>query len=69
MLKRLTILGVLLCVLVFASTEPSSADAGGACLGQWSECRMGCEGASNQLWLQQCNSKCDYQRYKCLNGY
>lgn len=69
MLKRLFILVVMLCALAFVHTERTRAeDAGGACLGQWSECRTRCEGQSNQLWVERCNTKCDVQRDMCLNG-
>lgn len=67
--KCLFILAVMLCLLVFPSGKPASADAGGACLGQWSECRTNCE---KDMWivgnagLQNCYLNCDSQRNGCL---
>ena len=70
-IKRILFLVVLLGLLVLPARKSVHADAGGACLGEWSECRMNCESSSlsNQLWLQQCYSRCDARRYICLNGY
>jgi hypothetical protein len=71
-IKRLLILAVMLGLLLCSSSkETARADAGGACLGQWSECRMTCEknwgGDYRFRWdLAICNATCDVQRNSCL---
>lgn len=67
MKKRICILALLTCLLGFTSWSVAKADAGGACLGQWSECRERCA-----TWpytpgsLYWCYAACDYQRDNCL---
>lgn len=65
-IKRIVVLLMLLGLLGFTSMHSANADAGGACLGQWSECHEGCSNLSNQLWVQQCQANCAYQRDRCL---
>lgn len=69
MIKRLLLLTAMLSLLVLSPTPSTNADAGSACLGQWSECRMIC----TQRWHQidrgieaMCWGNCDYQLEKCL---
>ena len=66
MIKRLLVLTAMLSLLVLTVIHSTKADAGGACLGQWSECHEGCNTLSNQLWIQQCQANCAYQRDRCL---
>lgn len=64
---RIFILAVMLCLLILSGGKPVGADAGGACLGQWSECRMHCESIPNTPGsLMYCYAGCDYQRDSCL---
>ena len=68
MKRRLCILALLTCLLGFTSWSVAKADAGGACLGQWSECREQCYSTINILLgiVQQCYAECDEQRAYCL---
>lgn len=64
---RLLILAAMLCLLAASSSKPAKADAGGACLGQWSECRATCEYEyGNSVWKNVCYYDCDGQRNECL---
>ena len=71
MKNRLVVLLMLLGLLGFTSMQSANADAGGACLGQWSECRMQCEerhGTNPSTRLYICYYNCDQVRNVCL-GY
>jgi len=67
-IKRLLFLAMMLALLCLPSMRTARADAGGACLGQWSECRSQC----NEAWPYStgyravCYGDCDYQRDRCL---
>lgn len=64
---RFFILAVMLCLLALSGGKPANADAGGACLGQWSECRMQCESVPNSpVTLMLCYAACEGQRDRCL---
>ena len=68
MKKRIVVLLMLLGLLGATSMQSANADAGGACLGQWSECRMQCEyDYGNSGWKYVCYDGCDKQRNKCLS--
>ena len=66
-IKRIFVLLMLLGMLCFTSMQSASADAGGACLGQWSECRSNCADPSiPPLWRYFCYDACDRQLDSCL---
>lgn len=66
-ISRIVVLLMLLGLLCFTSMEPANADAGGACLGQWSECRAQCEWEyGDSGWKFTCYKKCDVQLANCL---
>ena len=65
-INRIVVLLMMLGLLFLTSMQPANADAGGACLGQWSECHEDCKSKSNQLWVEQCQSYCAFKRDQCL---
>lgn len=66
-INRIFVLLMLLGLLCFTSMQSANADAGGACLGQWSECRETCEyNYPTSGWKFYCYDECDIQRNKCL---
>ena len=68
MKKRIVVLLMLLGLLGFTSMQSADADAGGACLGQWSECRATCDYEyGNSGWKYTSYNACDKQRDKCLS--
>ena len=70
MKNRIVVLLMLLGLLCLTSMQSANADAGGACLGQWSECRAQCEarhGTNPSTWLSICYMNCDEQRNNCLS--
>jgi hypothetical protein len=62
---RLLILAVMFVLVVLTSLPPAKADGGNACMDQWSECRINCEG---KWWDTACPYRCDIQRDNCLLG-
>jgi hypothetical protein len=68
MKNRIIVLLMLLGLLCFTSMQSANADAGGACLGQWSECRDTCDYEwGDSGWKFPCYDRCDKQRDKCLS--
>ena len=71
MIKRLLLLVAIASLLVLPSPPRTNADAGGACLGQWSECRSTCTSRWHQIDTgieAMCWGDCDYQLDKCLRA-
>ena len=66
-INRIVVLLMLLGLLCLTSMQSANADAGGACLGQWSECRATCEWEwGDSGWKYVCYQRCDAQLDKCL---
>lgn len=67
-IKKVLVLGVMLCLLALTYIRSASADAGGACLGQWSECTIGCNKwhSIDRGIEAMCVGDCNYQLNRCL---